>query len=210
MGPLDSRGQPVAGAAVSAQEVVNLPDLPPVGVLEEGQEFPVEWDRPWMASFLNALAVMPNVTAAAQAAGITRQHANAVRRENPLFAAACQEALLRSHDLLKRYAWQMGTTGVPVATTVVREKRRAGEVVETETVTTNTRVISPSMTQFLLRAHDPATYCRDVRVTHSGPDGGPIQVDLQVRLDAARARFKDRLDGVASAGAAGELAPGSS
>lgn len=163
-----------------------------------------------MGQFLVALSAIPNVTAAAQAAGITRQWANRSRLRNPEFDKACVEAIQQADELLERYAWQMSTTGVSYSTTVTKVVTKRGHETQRETTTTTGRLVSPSMAQFLLRARKPKVYDRDKRIQLTGDGGGPIQVDLQVRLDEARSKFKARLDGIRAAGPAGELASGSS
>lgn len=146
---------------------------------------PVQWPRPWMEEFLAVLSTIPNVTAAAQASGISARHANRVRAKNPAFKQACIDALAQSYEHLKRYAWQLATTGVTSVTTVTRVKIKNGVEVERETITTNGRVISPAMTATLLRAHDPLQYGRDPKPQHDElPDAPP---EIYRMPDQARA-----------------------
>jgi len=67
---------------------------------------------PWAGRFLAALAVDPNVSAAAIAAGIGRRYVYKVREKNEPFAAAWDEAVEISTDALESEARRRGVLGV--------------------------------------------------------------------------------------------------
>lgn len=158
-----------------------IEDEPELGLLAQ-PPIPADedWPHGWMGEFLRALRVLPNVSDAARAAGITRTYAYEVRDGNPEFRRAWTDALAQARDLLKRYAWQLGTQGIQRRETRTRVKMVNGREVERETVTVEGRLVAPQLTMFLLRAHDPEMYGRDVNVRHSGPGGGPIPVEHSI------------------------------
>src|ERR1035438_9843342 len=66
----------------------------------------------WRAKFIAALAVTANVSAAARAAGIARQHVYVVRNDDPEFAAAWDDALETAVDELELAARYRALEGV--------------------------------------------------------------------------------------------------
>jgi hypothetical protein len=66
---------------------------------------------PWYAPFLVALADSPHVTAAALAAGVTRQHAYFCKKNDPGFAQAWKKAMKESTDALEAEARRRAKEG---------------------------------------------------------------------------------------------------
>lgn len=151
-----------------------------------------EWSRPWMAVFLRGLRAMPNVAAAARLASVNYTYVYQIRSEEPDFAAAWDEALEQSYDLLESYAHRMSTEGLEVTETrrtVTRALDGNGALVvvgEQEQTVTN-RMVSPHMAQFLLRAYRPKRFTQPARFEHAGKDGAPIQHEIERKLEPGRA-----------------------
>lgn len=146
-----------------------------------------DWPYPWMPTFLQALSAMPNISAAAQVSGISRQYAHRVMKEIPQFKTAADEAMERAWDLMDRYGWQLGTNGVEQTVTKTRVKTVGGKEVERVTTTETGRLISPQMTALYLRSRWPERFGRDVHVEHTGPEGGPIRHEIHRPLEPERA-----------------------
>lgn len=109
----------------------------------------------WKAGFLATLRVSPNVAAAAEAAGLSRQAAYKARESDPEFADAWDDAIESAVDRLVGRAWQRA------------------------------ELESDVLAIFLLKSHRPATYNQPTRMHHAGdarptdlavsdPAGGPI------------------------------------
>lgn len=147
----------------------------------------VQWPLEWMPRFIQALSAIPNATAAAQVAGVSREYAQRCMQAHPQFREACDEAKERAWELIERYGWQMGTTGVEQVVTKTKVKTVNGRETEREVVTEQGRLISPQMTQFYLRSRWPERYGRDVKVEHTGAGGGPIQHEIHRPLSPDRA-----------------------
>lgn len=64
----------------------------------------------WKPAFLRTLAKNANVSAASEAAGITRVRAYQVKNEDPEFSAAWDEALETALDGLEEVTWTPGST----------------------------------------------------------------------------------------------------
>ncbi len=120
--------------------------------------------RRWENKFLTALEDGANVTAAAEAAGITRQNAYAYRREDEDFARKWDEALDVGIGSLEDEAIRRARDGVeePIY--------QRGEYCGTM------RRYSDTLLIFLLKAHKPEKYNPPTRQEVSGPDGGAVQV----------------------------------
>lgn len=90
------------------------------------------------AKFLTHLRDVPNVSAAARAAGISRNTAYAWKADDPSFHADWEEALAEAIDTLEQVAWE-----------------RAGEQ-------------SDRLMEILLKAHRPEKYVERQILEHSG------------------------------------------
>ena len=95
-------------------------------------------EKEWQSRFLAALAVCPNITGAARVAGITRQQAYNVRKSDPDFALAWDDALESAIDDLEGSAYERARTD------------------------------DTTLTIFLLKAHRPDKYRDKVSTDHSG------------------------------------------
>lgn len=69
-------------------------------------------NREWKDQFLRSLALSPNVTAAAAAAGVSRQAAYQARDDDPEFSANWRDALDRSTDALVGEMYRRAVEGV--------------------------------------------------------------------------------------------------
>jgi hypothetical protein len=130
---------------------------------------------------LEALARIPNVSAAARVVGIPRSTAYDHAHADPVFATAWREAIEIGIDLMERLAHQRATTGWEQEETRRRVKRIAvaGEaelvVVEDETVTVTRNEVSDQMMTLLLKAYRPGRF-RDQVEHRMGPaDGLDVQ-----------------------------------
>jgi hypothetical protein len=132
-----------------------------------------DWELPWQAPFLEALARMPNVAAACRVAGIHRSVVYRRAQSDPEFREGWREAVEISFDLMERIAHQRATTGHEVEETRRRVKRQANEagelvVVEEETVTTTRNEVSDQLMAFLLRGYRNRRFREQVE-HHHGP-----------------------------------------
>lgn len=159
-------------------------------VVEEDEGFvsfaEMEWPRPWMGVFLDTLARVPFVTAAAEAARINRQHTYDMRGQHPEFAEAWDQAKERGIELTERIAHRWGTTGLRREET--REKEifdKDGKLVSKEVITTSGLDVNPMLCALVLKRFRPE-YRESVRLSHEGPDGGPIQHEHRVKVAAER------------------------
>ena len=92
----------------------------------------------WAHLFLSALKLKPNVSLAADAAGIERTTAYYWRNNSPEFAAAWDQAIDRSLDELE------------------------------ESVFTRAKNTSDVLAIFLLKSHRPERYAEKLKIEHSG------------------------------------------
>ena len=109
--------------------------------------------RDWRGPFLLALRKRGNIKESCEKAGISREHAYDVRRNDPVFRAKWDAALEDAVDGLENQAWKMAMS---------------------------TKAPDGRMLKFLLEAHRPALYRAPKNGVHVGPviilrpsDGGP-------------------------------------
>ncbi len=141
--------------------------------------------------FLRALTETGIVSAAAGIAGITRARAYQVRQQDPVFAAAWDDAEERAADALESEAWRRAVVGVPEPLV------SAGKVVrDDDGQPLATRRYSDNLLIALLKARRPEKFKDRQVVEHDIADG------LADRLEAARQRAL-----AISAGSADRLAP---
>lgn len=95
-------------------------------------------EKDWKARFLAALVGFPNITGAARAAGISRQHAYLARKTDEDFAMAWDDALESAVDALEGSAYQRALAD------------------------------DTTLTIFLLKAHRPDKYRDKASTEHSG------------------------------------------
>lgn len=110
----------------------------------------------WSPDFLNALRIMPNVTAAARSAGISRKTAYIHRKEKPDFAQAWDEALQEGVETLEREAQRRAFEGTQRP--VFYKGKTTGFV----------REYSDTLAIFLLKAHAPEKYRDNIDITSKG------------------------------------------
>lgn len=104
------------------------------------------------ATFLEHLKTSPNVTAAAEAAGVTRQCAYKWRDANEDFAAAWEDALEASVDRLEAKAFERAEAG-----------------------------LSDRLAEILLKAHRPK-YREKQQIEHTGKVDVSLEVKAEQRL----------------------------
>ncbi|MFA6605128.1 MAG: hypothetical protein WCS88_03980 [Patescibacteria group bacterium] len=120
--------------------------------------------REWKKKFLEAFGQTCNVTISCRAAGVSRDAYYSARERSKKFAAQADDARVSAVELLARRAWKMAEGG------------------------------NEKLMMFLLKAHDPATYGDRKAIEHSGPGGGPIQIDrgaIAKRVDELLAGMTD-------------------
>jgi hypothetical protein len=180
-----------------AEELAQIDDAARLQPLTER-----EWPRPWMRPYLEALANIPNLSAAARAAGVARTYPYQVAKGDPDFAAAIREAKEIGVDLLERIALRRATQGEKRTIVRTREKRdETGKVVESETITEETLHVSDSLLTTLLKAHRPELYRERYDVRHTADDfGAPAVLD-----EIYRKPTRERMVGLARLAA--ELEP---
>lgn len=119
----------------------------------------------WRPAFLADLAEWCNVTHACAAAGVDRKTAYKDRANNPDFAAAWDDAIEASVELLEQ-----------------RARERAVDQSDTLMI-------------FLLKAHRPERYRERREIEHSGKGGGPIEIrSVTIDLSADAARVETDVD----------------
>lgn len=160
-------------------------------------------DDSWKTTFLESLSVMPNVSAAARAAGIDPTTAYDHRKTDAEFAKAWNAGLDQGFDLLEQEAVRRATVGGKVTRTMTRTLPTGEVVIETseETKTSDTLLI------FLLKAYRPERFRERYDVDHKvgGLNGEP----LTIRLAFDPTPSEPTLETGALTVKLGELGPGS-
>jgi hypothetical protein len=133
-------------------------------------------------AFLRALADSGIVTIAAKIAGITRARVYQVRKEDPDFAAAWDEAEEQAADALEAEAWRRAVDGVPEPLV------SAGKIVrDDDGQPIAIRRYSDTLLVTLLKARRPERFKDRSVVEHD------ISDRVADRLEAARLRALDAL-----------------
>ncbi|MCH8684846.1 hypothetical protein [Pedomonas mirosovicensis] len=165
-----------------------------------GAPVPERAARGWTAqtriAFLEALADLGQVRAAARAAGVSPQSAYRMRRKSAAFAKAWQEAMDQALDALEETLFERAINGVEKP--VYYGGRSCGSV----------RQYSDALAMFLLRARRPETYGRALPAEPSaaataGP-ADPVTL-IEARLKALRANEKAEGGPPDGGGAQGKL-----
>lgn len=137
-----------------------------------------EWPQAWMGVFLDTLALMPVVAAAARSAGIARGYAYEAAKRWPVFAEGWREAYEQGVEVLEQHVHKWATVGITLTDretrTVVNDK---GETTTT-TVETQRTSMSPSLASLVLRRHRPK-YREHTHVEHSLPPAAVSGVDTK-------------------------------
>lgn len=144
-----------------------------------------DWNKPWKHAFLKAYAMSGNISAAARAAGVTRNHVMHLRRDNAEWAQAMAEARDVAVDYLEARAQKRIREERQATITRVRQvKERAKDgtmrVVE-EVTETETRVqqgASDALISTMLKANRPEVYGDRHDIRMMGADGGPVKVEV--------------------------------
>lgn len=118
--------------------------------------------------FLEAIARTGNVKAACEAAKIGRRTAYDWRGADPEFAEAWDAAMEEAVDMLEAEGWRRAAKGV--LKPVFQGGEKVGEI----------REYSDTLLIFLMKGHRPGRFRETVRQEHSGPDGKPIRVGLDL------------------------------
>ena len=129
--------------------------------------------RDWKKKFLEAFGQTCNVTISCRMAGVTRDAYYSARQRSPKFAAQADDARAAAVELLARRAWKLAEGG------------------------------NVKMLMFLLRAHDRETYGDHKAIEHSGPGGGPIQIDEGSAKRALGALTDEQLEAIIALGEKG-------
>lgn len=120
--------------------------------------------RAWVPAFLDALSKVPNVSAAASAAGVSRPVVYEHRNADSEFAAAWDDALEQSTDELVGECYRRARHGCEKP--VFHQGEQCGTV----------REYSDTLAIFLLKAHRRSVYGDKQAVEHTGANGGPIEL----------------------------------
>lgn len=172
-----------------------------------------QWPRPWMSDFLRALAVIPEASSAARAAGVGRATVYTWRDRDPDFAAAWRECLDRAQDGVIRIAHSWITTGVPIRKRTTKTVRRqnadgAMEVVSEETVESESAERSATLMIFWLKAYHPDRFRWSERFEHTGAEGGPLRVETVDEIEAEIAALTAEMESRSRQGIGVEAPPG--
>lgn len=133
-----------------------------------------EWPRPWMGKFLDALAVQPVVATAARAAAINRQYAYEAADIWPEFKAGWIEAQAVGVELLESNTVRWATVGMDIKEITIKTDKDGNVIEKTERTGKH---MSPTLAIFVLKRFKPEY--RDTHVhQHTGPGGGPVQVEV--------------------------------
>lgn len=137
--------------------------------------------------FLEAFASLGIVSTAARAAGADRRAVYRWLEHDEAFAFAYRQAELDACDVLVQAAVKRAVQGVPHET---RQFDRNGKLIDTSVETK----YSDSLLMFLIKKRDPSyREASKVDIQHSGPGGGPIRQQHEVRTidyDAFAAAFR--------------------
>ena len=121
--------------------------------------------RPWEKRFLAALAVHGNITQAAKDAGVARRTVYDRRDASPTFTEKWDEVLEEAIDAIEIAVYTAALSG------------------------------DMQTARWFLSRRRPQVYGDRMALEHSGKDGGPIQTDMKVILDAlADPKTRDALD----------------
>ena len=126
--------------------------------------------KPWKAAFIERLRRAPDISRAAKAARIHRKTAYEERKKDVEFAAAWDDALEEAIERAEAELYRRAVLGIKKP--VYQGKELVGHIQD----------YSDLLLIFMLKAHKPK-YRDTVRQEHSGPGGGPIQVQ---ELEAIR------------------------
>jgi hypothetical protein len=107
-----------------------------------------------------------NATTAAEACELSRDTPYQWRKRDQKFRAAWEEAEIEATDRLEAEAHRRAVEGV-----TRNRYSRDGNLILEETV------YSDRLLMFLMKARDPGKYREHFALEHSGPHGGPIEIE---------------------------------
>lgn len=131
--------------------------------------------RDWAPDFLAAFDELGLVTEAARRANVGRSTVYRRREDDEAFAAAWEELEAIVVERMEEEAHRRAVEGVES-----HKYDKDGNLLWTETKYSDTLLI------FLLKARRPGVYRENVKVEHSGPDGGPVQHDIDIGSEKVR------------------------
>lgn len=123
--------------------------------------------KDWKPVFIKALALSPNVAAAARKAGITRQAAYHTRSQDTEFSADWDDALGQAIEAAEGELYRRAVKG----TITNRHYDKDGNLVGVD------RQYSDTLLIFMLKAHKPEIYRETTRNELTGAGGKPIQTE---------------------------------
>lgn len=181
-----------------------MPDTPQDATHEEDETPETRWPV-WAAAALEALSVSPTIRNAASRAGVDRRTLQRLIQRDERFALAVHDARENALDSIEETIILRARSGQPVKRTTTKTDKDGGVV---ETTTVDETHISDNLAMFYLKRWRPE-YRDTYRVEQSGPGGGAIQVDVEVRLADAVGFFDAEVVRLAATGGAGEAPDGS-
>lgn len=124
------------------------------------------------ALFLAELAKSGNVSHSAEVAGYARRTVYDYREQDPIFAAAWEEALERAADVLEHEARRRAVDGVEKYVTTAK-----GLIFDHEGNPLMERTFSDTLLIFLLKGVRPDKYRDNAKVEHSGAVGLTVRYE---------------------------------
>lgn len=131
----------------------------------------VSQNRDWKPAFLEAFRKTGMATHAADVAGISRRRVYQVRASDPEFAAAWDDVVERTTEVMEREAYRRAVVGTEKP--VFQGGRQVGTI----------REHSDVLLMFLIKKRNPE-YRENYTVRHEG--GRTDRLDVNVRLDAGQ------------------------
>lgn len=145
----------------------------------------------WKEPFLQELRETGNVSHACRVAGVARWTAYMHRRDDDAFRQAWDEAEeCATQTVLEPEAWRRAVDGVEEVVVSAGRimgywKDAQGNIVPEGTEGARfepltVRRYSDQLLKVLLVAHNPEKFSERAKYEHSGPDGGPLPITVQI------------------------------
>lgn len=125
----------------------------------------------WKSKFIASMAKIPNVSVACRAANVSRVFAYETKKNDTVFAAAWEIAVVEGVESLEQEMWRRATKGTKKG---VWMKNAKGKPVKVEDVTQ----YSDTLAIVLAKAHAPQKYHDNVHTEISGPAGAPLPLHV--------------------------------
>lgn len=142
----------------------------------------------WAPGVLAALRHSPNVSAAAKTCDVARSTINRLVQRDEAFAIAAHDAREEALDSLEDVILERAREGQQTVKVVTRTAAD-GSI---ETTVTEESHISDTLAMFFLKRWRPE-YRESYRIENTGPGGGPIQIEIEGKLNDAVARFESEV-----------------